>query len=141
MHPGSVADMTTITLTGQVTLGMLLQMFRQSAGIDQRDMGKRIGASRTTISAWERDEREPSFSQVVKWAQITGQPLEALIDAVNAETASTEVETVSDSSAPRGTRTPNLLIGSSLDDEWAFWSIVEADAALARATDRENGSN
>ena len=59
--------MTTITLTGQVTLGMLLQMFRQNAGIDQRDMGTRIGASRTTISAWERDEREPDvLSELVE---------------------------------------------------------------------------
>ena len=73
--------MTTITLNGELALGQLLQMFRQMSGIDQTEMGQLIGASRPTISAWERGMREPSFSQVVAWARITGQPLDALIDA------------------------------------------------------------
>ena len=105
--------MTTINITGATTLGRLLQMFRQVAGIDQTEMGRALGVARPTISAWERDIREPSFSQVVAWAQITGQPIEALVQAVNAETASPEGEAVS-SGAPRGTRTPNLLIRSQM---------------------------
>ena len=87
--------MTTITVNGTLTLGQLLQMFRQMKGLDQTEMGELIGASRPTISAWERDAREPSFSQVVAWARITGQPLDALIDAVNAKTAPAEAEAVS----------------------------------------------
>lgn len=73
--------MTTITLNGTLPLGKLLQMYRQMAGLDQTEMGERVTASRATISAWERDEREPSFSQVVAWARITGQPLDALVEA------------------------------------------------------------
>lgn len=75
--------MTTLTLNGVITPGKLLQMFRQMANIDQTEMGRMIGASRATVSAWERDEREPSFSQVVAWAKITGQPLDALVEAVS----------------------------------------------------------
>ncbi len=78
--------MTTITLNGTLPLGKLLQMFRQMAGLDQTQMGERIGASRPTISAWERGEREPSFSQVVAWSHITGQPIDALVAAVEAGT-------------------------------------------------------
>ncbi|WP_336630781.1 MULTISPECIES: helix-turn-helix transcriptional regulator [unclassified Microbacterium] len=73
--------MTTITLNGTLTLGRLLSLYRQTAGIDQTQMGALVGASRATISAWETDGREPSFSQVVAWARITGQPLDALVEA------------------------------------------------------------
>lgn len=76
--------MTTITINGTMSLGKLLQMFRQMAGLDQTQMGERIGASRPTISAWERGEREPSFSQVVAWAHVTGQPIEPLVSAAEA---------------------------------------------------------
>jgi transcriptional regulator with XRE-family HTH domain len=75
--------MTTITLNGSMTLGRLLGFYRQAAGIDQTEMGKRIGASRATISAWEGDHREPTFSQVVAWARITGQPLDSLVEAAS----------------------------------------------------------
>lgn len=75
--------MATITFNGTLPLGKLLQMFRQMAGYDQTQMGALVGASRPTISAWERGEREPSFSQVVAWARITGQPLDALVEAAD----------------------------------------------------------
>ncbi|WP_193752186.1 helix-turn-helix transcriptional regulator [Microbacterium oxydans] len=90
--------MTTITINGTLSLGEVLALYRQMSGLDQLQMGERVGASRPTISAWERGLREPSFSQVVSWSQITGQPIEPLIEAAaraNAETASTEVEAVS----------------------------------------------
>ncbi|WP_374208752.1 helix-turn-helix transcriptional regulator [Microbacterium sp. USTB-Y] len=74
--------MTTITLNGTLGLGGTLALYRQMAGLDQVQMGKRVGASRPTISAWERGTREPNFSQVVAWARITGQPLQPLVDAV-----------------------------------------------------------
>lgn len=85
--------MTTITINGTLSLGELLALYRQMAGLDQVEMGARIGASRPTISAWERGTREPNFSQVVRWARIAGQPLEPLVDAVsrvNDETPSEE---------------------------------------------------
>lgn len=80
--------MTTITINGTLSLGELLAFYRQMVGLDQVQMGERIGASRPTISAWERGLREPSFSQVVLWAQISGQPLEPLVEAVTRGVAS-----------------------------------------------------
>ena len=94
--------MTTITLNGTMTLGELLALYRQLGGLDQTQMGEALGASRPTISAWERDLREPSFSQVVTWARLTGQPLAPLVEAVNAKTAPTEVEAVEDVVRPKG---------------------------------------
>ena len=87
--------MTTITLNGTMPLGKLMQMFRQMADFDQTEMGAVVGASRATISAFERGERMPSFAQVVAWAHATGQPLEALVEAVERETAPSVDEAVS----------------------------------------------
>lgn len=74
--------MTTITLNGTMTLGRLLALYRQTTGLDQTEMGERVGASRATVSAWESDRRDPSFAQVVTWAKIAGQPLEPLAEAI-----------------------------------------------------------
>lgn len=102
--------MTTITLNSTMSLGRVLQLFRQMADIDQTDMGHRIGVSRPTISAWERDTREPSFSQVVAWASITGQPLDALVQAA-AETTDQKVGSSS-------------LSGRTTSIDVEFWRIV-----------------
>ena len=74
--------MATIAVSDTQTVGERLATARKLAGIDQTTMGHLIGASRPTVSAWERDEREPSFSQVVRWAKETGQSLEWLAGGV-----------------------------------------------------------
>jgi len=70
----------------QMPLGQTLQTFRQLADIDQTEMGRLIGVARPTISSWQRGLREPSFSQVVAWARITGQSLDVLASAVASQT-------------------------------------------------------
>ncbi|MFD8769545.1 helix-turn-helix transcriptional regulator [Microbacterium oxydans] len=97
--------MTTITINGTLSLGELLALYRQMSGLDQHQMGERVGASRPTISAWERGLREPSFSQVVAWAQITAQPIDALIDAAargNAESPAASATGLSGDVRPKG---------------------------------------
>lgn len=106
-------------------------------------MGRLIGVARPTISAWERGLREPSFSQVVAWARLTGQSLDILVDAVNAETASTEVEAVSSLSQhsvrPKGLEPLTFCFGDTAPF-WtpersltlaAMWCQVEPDAEIA----------
>ena len=87
--------MTTITINGAMTLGELLAFYRKRSGIEQVEMAAQFGVNRATVSGWENGRTEPKFSQVVAWARITGQPIDALVEAVNAETASTEVNAVS----------------------------------------------
>ena len=77
--------MATVTVSDTQTVGQRLGTARKLVNIDQTTMGALVGASRPTISAWERDEREPSFSQVVRWAEITGQSLEWLAEGVHAK--------------------------------------------------------
>lgn len=78
--------MATVTVSDTQTVGQRLATARRVAGFDQTAMGMLVGASRPTVSAWERDEREPSFSQVVRWANETGQSLEWLAGGVECAT-------------------------------------------------------
>ncbi|WP_207226313.1 helix-turn-helix domain-containing protein [Microterricola gilva] len=94
--------MVNMTVAPTMPLGERLSWGRKMAGIDQTEMGRRVGASRPTISLWERGEREPSFSQVVIWAREIGQPLEWLAEGVNAKTAPAEAGTVSGLVHPLG---------------------------------------
>jgi transcriptional regulator with XRE-family HTH domain len=74
--------MAIMNISDTMTLGERLAWARKLAGLDQTEMGKRIGASRPSISLYERGDREPSFSQVVIWANESGQPLEWLAAGV-----------------------------------------------------------
>lgn len=123
-----MGSMTTTTLTvPALPFGKTLQVYRQVAGIDQTTMGARMGVARQTISTWERGEREPSFSQVVTWARLTGQPLEPLIEAVNAETAPAEAGAVSNV-RHEGLEPPTFWSVVSLDVEYELLCTVEAVA-------------
>lgn len=64
-------------------LGKRMRVARISAGLEQLDLAPLVGASRATISAWENDGREPSFSQMVAWANATSQSLDWLAAGVS----------------------------------------------------------
>ncbi|WP_345751391.1 helix-turn-helix domain-containing protein [Microbacterium rhizophilus] len=64
------------------TLPDLLAATRRLLGLSMRAMGERLGVAHTTIAAWEHGVSEPSFSQVVTWARLTGQPLSVFVDAL-----------------------------------------------------------
>ena len=74
--------MANALISDTLTVAERLRLSRTLAGIDQTEMGRRVGASRPTVSNWERGLSEPSFSQVVMWAKETGQSLEWLADGV-----------------------------------------------------------
>ena len=71
-----------INLSDTMPLSGRLATLRKLAGLTQTEMGKRVGASRATVHLWETGSREPSFSQVVRWANESGQPLEWLAAGV-----------------------------------------------------------
>ena len=50
--------------------------------LDQQHIADMLGVARTTVSTWERGETEPSASNFVRWAQITGQPLAWLAEGI-----------------------------------------------------------
>lgn len=52
--------MTTITINGTLSLGEVLALYRQMSGLDQLQMGERVGASRPTmVAAEERAQQSP----------------------------------------------------------------------------------
>jgi transcriptional regulator with XRE-family HTH domain len=64
------------------TLPERLRVSRLMAGLEQGDVAQRLGVARTTVSTWERGLTEPSATNFVLWAEITGQPLEWLAEGV-----------------------------------------------------------
>ncbi|MGN7978119.1 helix-turn-helix domain-containing protein [Microbacterium sp. 22195] len=70
------------------TLGERLAGARRLAGVGQDEMGLYVGASRPTVSKWERNITEPTVSQLILWARKTNQPVEAILDGLNVVCAS-----------------------------------------------------
>lgn len=64
------------------TLSERLKRSRLLAGLDQKDIAERLGVNRSTVSFWESGHTEPSASNFVRWAAVTGQPLEWLAEGV-----------------------------------------------------------
>lgn len=122
-----LADNPTWTIADRIKRARLL------AGLDQDDVAEACGVARPTVSAWETGKTEPKFSSLVRVARLTGQPLEWFAAAVNAETASTEVEAVSSLSQhsvrPKGLEPLTFWLGVSedaLDAEYQLLLIAEA---------------
>lgn len=53
-----------------VDLSVKLKTLRQQAGLTQRQLGERIGATKATISYYELSERTPSPEMLVKLAGV-----------------------------------------------------------------------
>lgn len=72
----------TIINSTSITLGVRLKTARISAGLEQADIAQKLGVNRGTVSNWERGVSEPGATPFVRWAEITGQPLEWLAAGV-----------------------------------------------------------
>ena len=79
-------SMSIVDIAVTWSLGKRMQVIRQAANLEQRDMAERLGVSRSTISNWERGHVEPTFSQVVRYAKESGQSLEWLAEGVSCAT-------------------------------------------------------
>ena len=117
-----------MSMTITWTLGELIAKARRDAGLDQPTLARAAKIARSSLSNYETGRSVPPFDVMVRIALVTGVSLEWLATAVNAETAPTEVETVSQLRAPRDSN-PQPSDWSSIDLELAFWRIVEAVAA------------
>lgn len=90
------------------TLSERLRRARLLAGLEQKDVAAALGVNRATVSLWETGKTEPSASNFVRWAQLTGQPIEWLAEGVV---------------RPEGLEPPTFW---SVADSWdaTFWSII-----------------
>lgn len=56
-------------------IGSILKNMRLSAGLSQKDLGKKLNLADTTISSYERENSQPDFDTIVKIADICGYEL------------------------------------------------------------------
>ncbi|WP_019205472.1 helix-turn-helix transcriptional regulator [Limosilactobacillus ingluviei] len=59
-----------------------LKVLRVRKGLNQEEMGKQIGISQVTISAWERGDSIPSGKNIKKLADFFGVKPNVIFDAV-----------------------------------------------------------
>ena len=57
-----------------------IQIYREQLGLSQADLGDRLGVTRQTIAAWEKEEREPSVAQLMRIAQELNIGVDLLIN-------------------------------------------------------------
>lgn len=88
------------------SLGDRLRKAREHAGLEQAEMARELGTSRTTVGNAERGDRTPRRSLVMAWSLRTGVPLVWL------ETGEAPAPDGDDGERgrPRGTRTHNPRI-------------------------------
>ncbi len=54
------------------TFGERLRYLRQERGLNQIKLAELIGAGKSSISSWERDESEPTLSKLIAIADFFG---------------------------------------------------------------------
>lgn len=51
-------------------IGIILKNMRLSAGLSQKELGKKLNLADTTISSYERENSQPDFDTILKIAEI-----------------------------------------------------------------------
>ena len=60
-----------------------IQSYREQLGISQSELGQKLGVTRQTIAAWEKNERDPGVLQLSRIASILNTPLDLLLGIDN----------------------------------------------------------
>lgn len=58
--------------TPRMDIGDWVLTSRKDAGLTQTELGERLGVGKANVSAWEKNRHEPSYSQILKIAEVTG---------------------------------------------------------------------
>jgi len=53
-------------------IGDWIKRCRTAAGLNQTELGERLNVGKANVSAWENNRHEPSYSQMLKIAEIAG---------------------------------------------------------------------
>lgn len=61
------------------TLGTRIKVMRLSRGLNQIDLAKLVGVSRSTVTMWETDQRRPGIEMLDALADVFNVPLSAIL--------------------------------------------------------------
>lgn len=125
---GFVQNVPTLDLSEQITTAIieLLAEERKRQGLTYEDLAARAGVDRSTIALWERGERSPGFSVVLKVCQALGVELGALL--VHAEAKASGLP-----SRAMPKRAPRELQESHFLNDRALFKITGLTTAMLKA--------
>lgn len=72
--------MVTVAKGTPSAFAVRLRAFREAAGFTQAEAATEVGVGYQTYLRWERGEREPEFSQLVKLAAMLGVKLNDFVE-------------------------------------------------------------
>ena len=76
---------------------MRLRELRQESGFTLLEVAQKINTSPQNIQRWEREQNEPSYSYVVKLAEVFGVSVDYLVGASDDDVVSPETRKVHES--------------------------------------------
>lgn len=99
-------DITTV-------LGRRLRAARVLAGLDQTGIARLVGAGRSTVSNWENGMSEPQATQLARWAFVTDQTVDWLLEGVLESKMSPTGDSEGHEARPEGFEPPTFWSGVS----------------------------
>lgn len=63
-------------------MALTLKMLRVGKGLSQIELGKEIGVSQTTVSAWEKGSTSPSSKNIYALAKLYAVEPSVILDAI-----------------------------------------------------------
>ncbi|MGE5398600.1 MAG: helix-turn-helix domain-containing protein [Chitinophagales bacterium] len=71
---------------GQREIGYRIQIAREEAGLNQKELAERLGYSQSTLSNYEKGKRRLYLAQLQKIAEVLGKPVEYFMQPFETET-------------------------------------------------------
>lgn len=79
---------------------MRIKEIREERGITQRKLAEMLSTDQTNISRWERGQNEPSYTFVVKLAEVLGVSIGYLVGTEDEEGAPVVVKHITEDLSP-----------------------------------------
>ncbi|MHB8916584.1 MAG: helix-turn-helix domain-containing protein [Desulfocucumaceae bacterium] len=93
---------------GYKSIGRLIQLAREEAGLSQEQLALRIGCSQSTLSNYEKGKRRLYLAQLEKIADELQKPMEYFMQPLTENLAGAEGETIPDREEDASTVTKAL---------------------------------
>lgn len=110
-----------------MTIGQKIKKLRHAQHITQTELGQHLNMTKSTVSMWERGERTPDISTVIKIAQYFQVSTDYLLDK-NAPSTTLNDSSISD----LGLILEELLLVIKQNSNLQFWGQQATKSQIAR---------